>query len=150
MNRHDDKLELQYAPIEILMVEDDAIDSALARSAMNDSKIVNRLYVVRSVREAKEYLESDRRKPDMVLVDLQISGLGDGFEVLECDHIKDLVIVAMSRKDDEEIRDLCAQKGVDGFIPKPITGHKLRVLIEESPKLAIAIVKRLERMVAVV
>jgi len=74
-------------PIEILLVEDDPGDVLMAREALEEGKVANRLAVVNDGEEAMAYLRAeganaDRVRPDLVLLDLNLPRKG-GLDVLE-------------------------------------------------------------------
>jgi CheY-like chemotaxis protein len=73
-------------PVEILLVEDDPADVQLAREALHDGNIPNRLNVVKDGVEALAFLrgEGDYRQallPDLILLDLKMPKKS-GLEVL--------------------------------------------------------------------
>ena len=72
--------------IEILLVDDNPGDVRLAREAMRDAKVWNKISDVRDGEEAMDYLNkrgqySDRSTPDLVILDLNMPRK-DGREVL--------------------------------------------------------------------
>lgn len=76
----------ELRPVEILLVEDDPGDVLMAREALEEGKVANRLFVVPDGVEALAYLRAegeyaDRTRPDLVLLDLNLPKL-DGFGVL--------------------------------------------------------------------
>ena len=73
-------------PIQILLVEDNPGDVDLTREGLNESKIRNKLHVVRDGVEAMDFLRkkgryADAARPDLILVDLNMPRMG-GREVL--------------------------------------------------------------------
>ena len=74
------------APIEILLVEDNAADVRLTKEALREGKVRNRLTVARDGVEALEVLRrvgkhADAPRPDLILLDLNLPRK-DGREVL--------------------------------------------------------------------
>jgi two-component system, chemotaxis family, response regulator Rcp1 len=72
--------------IDILLVDDNEGDARLAREAMKDSKVKNKMYHVLDGAEAMEFLRrqgkyTDAPRPDLILLDLNLPKL-DGREVL--------------------------------------------------------------------
>ncbi len=73
-------------PVEILLVEDSPTDVLLAQEALEHSKIVNVLHVVKDGVEAMAFLRKegkykDEPRPDLILLDLNLPKK-DGREVL--------------------------------------------------------------------
>jgi len=107
---HDHDQEIKG--IEILLVEDNAGDVRLTKEAFKESKIHVRLTVVTDGNEAMSYLKKegnfiDAKKPDMVLLDLNLPGKS-GREVLaEIKNDPNLrripVVVLTSSKAEEDI-----------------------------------------------
>lgn len=77
---------MDAAPIEILLVEDNAADVRLTMEALREGKVRNRLTVARDGVEALEVLRrqgkfADAARPDLILLDLNLPRK-DGREVL--------------------------------------------------------------------
>ena len=77
---------IDIAPIEILLVEDNAADVRLTKEALREGKVHNRLTVARDGVEALEVLRrvgkhADAPRPDLILLDLNLPRK-DGREVL--------------------------------------------------------------------
>lgn len=73
-------------PVEILLVEDNPGDVGLTKASLRESKILNRLSVVRDGEEAMSFLRrqgeyAEARRPDLILLDLNLPKK-DGREVL--------------------------------------------------------------------
>lgn len=115
-------------PIEILLVEDNPGDTDLAREALADSKLVNRLSVVDDGEKAMAFLRregvyADAPRPDLILLDLNLPRK-DGREVLaEVKTDPDLkripvVILTTSRAEEDVLRSYNLHANC--YITKPI------------------------------
>lgn len=115
-------------PIDILLVEDNPGDVELAREALEDTKLHNRLHVVDDGEKALAFLRrqapyADAPRPDLILLDLNLPRK-DGREVLaeikSDDHLKRIpvVILTTSRAEEDVLKtyDLHA----NCYISKPI------------------------------
>ncbi len=115
-------------PIEILLVEDDPGDVAIAREALEESKIANNLHIVSDGEQAMAFLRragdfEGAPRPDLVLLDLNLPRM-DGREVLA--HIKDdtelrripVVVLTTSQAEEDVVRsyDLHA----NAYVAKPV------------------------------
>ena len=118
----------QPRPIEILLVEDNAGDVELARNALESSRIVNRMHIVRDGEQALAYLRRESGyeesvRPDLVLLDWNLPRLS-GQEVLRALKadvgLRRIPVVVLTTSSSE--RDVV--RAYDGhancFITKPI------------------------------
>ena len=95
--------------IEILLVEDNPGDIVLTRLAFEKAKMVNRLHVVTDGESALRFLRAEgefagRRRPDLVLLDLNLPGLSgqDVLEELKADPaLKTIPVVVLTSSSDE-------------------------------------------------
>jgi two-component system response regulator len=114
----------------ILLVEDNPADVQITRRALRDSASPVALIVVRDGQEAIDYLlrqgsyaaATDWRKPDLILLDLNLPRL-TGREVLQLVRntpaLKAIPVVILSTsKRQEEVADLYAL-GANTYIEKP-------------------------------
>ncbi|HVV50896.1 MAG TPA: response regulator [Polyangia bacterium] len=68
--------------IEILLVDDSVADVRLTLEALKEAKVRNAIHVVYDGEAALEFLRrADQRRPDLILLDLNLPGM-DGREVL--------------------------------------------------------------------
>jgi two-component system, response regulator len=142
--------------VEILMVEDNDQDLALAQRALRKANVTNRIHVVRDGEEALQFLFCEgpyaERKledgPKVVLLDLKLPKI-DGLEVLQ--RLKSdprtkaiPVVVLTSSKEQSDVVETY-NLGVNSYIVKPVnfeqfseTVQKLGLywlLINQPPKL---------------
>jgi len=116
---------------EILLVEDNSDDVELTLHAFKESKITNRVQIVRDGVEALDFLfcrgsHADREPndwPKVILLDLKLPRI-DGLEVLRqirADHKTQLLPVVILTSSREE-RDIVEgyRLGVNSFIQKPV------------------------------
>ncbi|MBN2620593.1 response regulator [candidate division WOR-3 bacterium] len=96
--------------VEILLIEDSPGDVRLAKEALRDSKIYNKLHVIEDGVKAIEYLRkkgsyANETRPDLILLDLNLPRK-DGREVLAeikgDDDLKRIPVVILTISTDEE------------------------------------------------
>lgn len=110
--------------IEILLVDDSELDCRLTLEALKDAKLRNTIHVVNDGEAALEYLRrAGARRPDLILLDLNLPGL-DGREVLEeikadpdLKHIP-VVILTTSRAEADILRSY--QSHANCYVTKPV------------------------------
>lgn len=97
-------------PVDILLVEDNPGDVDLARDALEDGKINNRLHVVTDGEAAMAFLRKQAQyrqapRPDLILLDLNLPKK-DGIEVLAeikgDDSLKRIPVVILTTSQAEE------------------------------------------------
>lgn len=135
-------------PAEILLVEDNPGDARLAREAMKDSKIVNRLHVVEDGVEALAFLRreapfSDAVRPDLILLDLNLPRK-DGRELLaeiKADPVLrriPVVVLTISRSEEDVLNsyDLYA----NCYVTKPVDFAKFSKIVRSIENFWLSIV----------
>jgi two-component system, response regulator len=117
--------------VEILLVEDNASDAELTLHALQKSKLVNRIQLVRDGEEALDFLFcrgqfSDRRfdsAPSLVLLDLKLPKV-DGLQVLQQaksdprTRTIPIIILTSSKEEQDLVRSY--HLGVNSYIQKPV------------------------------
>lgn len=115
--------------IDILLVEDNEDDAALARHALETEKIAERLVHVKDGQEALEYLFARGRyaagaaRPRLVFLDLKLPKV-DGHEVLQQvradPRTKRLPVVMLTSSSLEEDVRRSYDIGVNSYLVKPV------------------------------
>jgi len=116
------------SPIEILLVEDNPGDANLTKKALADSKVHNNMYVAEDGEEALAFLRqegdfSDARRPDLILLDLNLPKTS-GHEVLQ--EIKDdetlstIPVVVLSSSSAEEDIIKTYKLHASCYVSKPV------------------------------
>lgn len=115
-------------PIEILLVEDSEPDILLTQEAFEESKVKNRLHVVRDGVEALRFLRQQDEyasmpRPDVILMDINMPRK-NGLEVLE--EVKrdpDLgcipIVMLTTSQADDDVRTSYARHA-NGYVVKPV------------------------------
>jgi CheY-like chemotaxis protein len=121
----------EHSPVEILLIEDNPEDLALAQRALRKANVTNRIQIVRDGAEALEFIfcegaHAARRiedTPRVILLDLKLPKV-DGLEVLR--RIKGdprtrsiPVIVLTSSKEQNDVVE-SYHLGVNSYIVKPV------------------------------
>ena len=128
--------------VEILIVEDNEQDLALAQRALRKANVTNRIHVARDGEEALEYLFCEGqfvgRKmedgPKVILLDLKLPKI-DGLEVLQ--KIKSdartkfiPVVVLTSSKEQSDVVETY-NLGVNSYIVKPVNFESFAKCVQE-------------------
>jgi two-component system response regulator len=132
---------MNFEELDILLVEDNEDDLALALHALQREKLANRIFVVRDGEEALDFLfcrgafasRSIDHPPKLVLLDLKLPKV-DGMEVLRQvksdERTKSIPVVMMTSSKEE--RDLVASYdlGVNSYIQKPVDFNQFRQTVK--------------------
>jgi len=120
--------------IHILLVEDNEGDIVLAREALKEARIKNRVTVITDGEKALEYLfcNDNNRKPDLILLDINLPKV-NGLEVLakiKADEALKIIPVVMLTTSTSEQDVLDAYRNyVNCYINKPIDLEEFIVVI---------------------
>ncbi len=127
--------------IEILLVDDNPNDVALALYAFKKSNLTNRIQVVRDGAEALEFLfrtgqfeSRANTSPKVVLLDLKLPKV-DGLEVLQRlradprTRTLPVVVLTSSREDRDIVESY--QLGVNSFIVKPVDFEQFTEVVRQ-------------------
>lgn len=121
--------------LRILMAEDNPINSNLVSILLGN--MGHEVVVVRNGREALEALENEEF--DFVILDLQMPVM-DGLEAIERirnhddSRIADLPVIALTAHAVKGDRELCLEKGMDGYVAKPVRKDDLVLEINRAHK----------------
>ncbi len=125
--------------IEILMVEDNPGDVRLAREAMKQSKLGNRLQVVGDGIEAMEFLRrqgrfADATRPDLILLDLNLPRM-DGREVLAAlksdPDLKTIPVVVLTTSRAEADVESAYALHANCYIVKPVDFDQFMKVVQQ-------------------
>ncbi len=98
--------------VNILLVEDSPGDIALIQEALQDSKLVNKLYIVKDGLEALNFLRKKEKyeevpRPDLILLDLNLPKMNGKDVLAEIKQDTELqripVVIMTSSKNEEDI-----------------------------------------------
>ncbi len=127
--------------VEILLVEDNRDDEELAKIALKNNNITNKMQVVRDGVEALEYLfgsaDSETLKcvgPTVVLLDLKLPKI-DGLEVLRRIKTNPLskkipVVVLTSSSEEKDLVE-SYRLGVNSYIRKPVDFNQFTEVVRQ-------------------
>jgi len=142
-------VNISYAvrPIDILLVEDEPADVALAELALRRAKLQNRLWVVTDGEEALAFLRREPpfaavSPPDVVLLDLKLPRK-DGRQVLremrQDRELGDIPVVILTATNSEHTE--LAPLHPDAFLTKPVDFDRLAHAVGSVASLGFTIVK---------
>ena len=105
----------------ILIVDDSELVLAMARDALEDAGY--EVFSATNGIEANSYIFSPD-KPDLIILDVMLPML-DGNKkaklLREKEFSREIPILLLSSKSEEELRHMVTESGADGFIRKPFT-----------------------------
>ena len=127
--------------VEILLVEDNQDDEELAKIALKNNNITNKMQVVRDGIEALEYLfgsvDSETLKcvgPTVVLLDLKLPKI-DGLEVLRRIKTnpvsKKIPVVVLTSSSEEKDLVESYRLGVNSYIRKPVDFNQFTEVVRQ-------------------
>ena len=127
-------------PINLLLVEDDPADQKLIKLSLKNQKIANDVYCVSTGEDGLDYLfhkngyNGNAPKPDLILLDLNMPGMG-GKEFLKriktIDDLKTIPVIILTTSDSE--RDIIEsyQLQASGYVHKPVTLDEFKSVMEK-------------------
>ncbi|HEY6009517.1 MAG TPA: response regulator [Geobacteraceae bacterium] len=105
----------------VLIVDDSELVLAMARDALEEAGY--EVFTATNGIEANSFIFSPE-KPDLIILDVMLPML-DGNKkaklLKEKDFSRDIPIVLLSSKSEDELQRLVAEAGVNGYIRKPFT-----------------------------
>ena len=115
-------------PIEILLVEDNADEAEMTRSALRDGRVRNRVHWVENGEDALAFLRRQGQyaaapRPDLVLLDLRLprmSGQEVLVEIKQHPLWKRIPVVIMTSSDDEKDILAAYDRHANCYVTKPM------------------------------
>ena len=135
--------------IDILLIEDNEGDIMLTREALEQSRILVNLNVVRDGKAGMDYLSgngeySDAVQPDLILLDINLPKK-NGHEVLKFikgdDKLKHIPVIMLTTSSFEKDINLSYQNYVSCYITKPVDGNTFLDVVSKIENFWITIVK---------
>ncbi len=141
--------QLNWKPIEILLVEDNPGDVELTREALDTAKVANNLHVVDDGADAVEFLFrrgrfADVPRPDIILLDLNLPKK-DGRQVLS--EIKaepslaqiPVVVLTTSQAEEDILR--AYQLHANCYVTKPVDFNQFLHIVSTIEEFWLTVVK---------
>ncbi len=104
----------------ILIVDDNAINLSVISSTLSDTY---KVACAKGGEKALDILKRLATKPDLILLDIKMSGM-DGFDVIRIlkadDDLKHIPVIFLSASDDEQTKSQADKLGAVAYINKPI------------------------------
>ena len=132
----------QFEQVEILLVEDNALDAELTTRALKNGGLANKLLWVKDGQEALDFLFRDGdyagredTVPRLVLLDLKMPKV-DGLEVLKAvkanEKTKRIPVVVMTSSQEEKDVAQTYDMGVNSYVVKPVDFNALAELARQA------------------
>ncbi|MBW2011636.1 MAG: response regulator [Deltaproteobacteria bacterium] len=122
---------MDYAPSNILLVEDEEAHAELTKRAIRKAGNANRIDIVYDGKEALDYLFNREKfadkaqypKPGLILLDIKLPGI-DGIEVLKTikndSDLKKIPVIMLTTSDREEDIAHSYQHYANSYLTKPV------------------------------
>lgn len=142
-----------FKPVVILLVEDDQGDQKLIKQSFTREHIANELKIVDSMEKAMDYLERSRQGhsecpiPDLILLDLNMPGLGgkELLKAIKADPKFDIIpVVILTTSDSEEDIIESFRLQAAGYVRKPVTLEGFQKAISDLTDYWFVICKHIE------
>ncbi len=122
----------EHPALELLLVEDNEDDIAIAQRSLAKSGVLCHLHVARDGQEALSYLSaitdgqqnSSGLLPDVIMLDLglpRVSGLDVLRRIKAHGPLRDIPVVVITGSADDEMLRLCVGLGTSMYLVKPMT-----------------------------
>jgi two-component system, OmpR family, alkaline phosphatase synthesis response regulator PhoP len=115
----------------ILIVDDSELVLAMGRDALESAGY--EVFCATSGIEANSYIFSSN-KPDLIILDVMLPML-DGNKkarlLKEKEFSRDIPILLLSSKSEDELRRLSTEAGTDGYIRKPFTQQEMAAKVSD-------------------
>lgn len=110
----------------ILVIDDSELVLAMARDALQSAGY--EVFTATNGIEANSYIFSSSNRPDLIIIDIMMPLL-DGNKkakiLKEKEHSRDIPIMFISSKSEDELARLVADAGADGYICKPFSSQSI-------------------------
>jgi two-component system, OmpR family, alkaline phosphatase synthesis response regulator PhoP len=110
----------------ILVVDDSELVLVMARDALEAAGY--EVFTATNGIQANSYIFSTANRPDLIILDVMMPLL-DGNKkakiLKEKEFSKNIPIIFLSSKSDDELRQLVIEAGADGYIRKPFTSQSI-------------------------
>ena len=127
-------------PIRLLLVEDDLADQKLIKNSLQNQRFANELHVVSNGEEALDFLyhrgdhANGTAQPDLILLDLNMPGLGGKEFLKQIKDDKDLkqvpVVILTTSNSERDILDSYKLQAA-GYVHKPGTLEQLKEVMQK-------------------
>lgn len=130
----------------ILLVDDDDTSLFLTEMAINRNKFAKHTHSLTNANEALEFIDAYCKEideaileicPDLIFLDINMPGM-DGFDFLDSfnkfseNRISKIKVFMLTSSDNPKDREMAENKGVAGYIVKPLTTDKIKELIQAA------------------
>lgn len=132
----------------ILLVEDNEGDIYLTKEALEESKITNKISVLKSGADVMDYLKKadrfpDPQTPDLILLDLNLpkkNGLEVLLEIKGSEAFKMIPIIMLTTSSSEQDIEEAYKAQVNCFITKPVDAESFLKVVSATENFWIQIV----------
>lgn len=117
----------------VLIIDDSPLVLAMAKDMLQEAGFD--VHTATNGIEANQHIFSPDGKPDLIIIDIMMPMLAGNKKAVmlkHAEHSKDIPILFISSKPEEELKKLVIEADVEGYIHKPFSKYDLLSVVRKN------------------